>query len=75
MNRRLVKLGCCLEASREVRPTETRHFESGAVVNILQSITSDTARFTIEGEGAEIWCCAQALFDRDTKSCNLSNLK
>jgi hypothetical protein len=68
MNRRVVKGGCCLEACREVRISVNRRFESGAVLNILQSIAADTARFTIEGEGAEIWCCAQVLMDQNTES-------
>jgi len=54
MNRRVVKPDGDFDAYREVRPSVHRHFASGTVLNILQWVNPDTARFTIEGEGIEV---------------------
>jgi hypothetical protein len=68
MNRRVIKQDGDLDAYREVRPEVHRHFASGTVLNILQSAKSDIARFTIEGEGIEGWCCPQSIIDERTES-------
>ena len=66
MNRRIVKYE--FEAYREARPAVRRDFGSGAVLNILQWVKPETARFTVEGEGMEVWCCPQFLIDHKTES-------
>jgi hypothetical protein len=38
----------------------------GAVLNILQWVREETARFTIEGEGADIWCCPRIVVEENT---------
>jgi len=68
MNRRVVKPDGDFDAYREVRPSVHRHFASGTVLNILQWVNPDTARFTIEGEGIEVWCCPQSVIDERTES-------
>jgi len=68
MTRRIIKQGCLVEACREARPTVTRRFEAGAVLNILQWVNPATGRFTAEGEGADVWCCSQAVMDDQTES-------
>jgi hypothetical protein len=68
MNRRVIKQDGDLDAYREVRPEVHRHFASGTVLNILQSVKPDIARFTIEGEGIEGWCCPQSIIDERTES-------
>jgi hypothetical protein len=40
-----------------------RRFNGGVVLNVLQR---DLARFTIQGEGAEVWFWDQALFEQQT---------
>jgi hypothetical protein len=66
MTRRVIKNGCSFEACREVRPSMVRVFESGAVLNMLQEVNPESGRFTIEGEGAEVWCCAHRLIEAYT---------
>ena len=66
MTRRVIKNGCSFEACREVRPSVVRVLESGAVLNMLQPLKPETARFTIEGEGAEVWCCPHTLIEAFT---------
>jgi len=68
MTRRVVKTACDVEACREIRPTTHRQFQSGTVLNILQWVTPEVARFTIEGEGVEIWCCPQAILNERTEA-------
>jgi hypothetical protein len=36
------------------------------VLNRLQETQRDISRLTIEGEGAEIWCCPQTSFENST---------
>ena len=68
MTRRVIKDASELEAFRETRPTIRRVFHAGTVVNVLQWVKPDTARFTIEGEGIEGWCCPKDVFDEKTFS-------
>jgi hypothetical protein len=60
MNRRIVQENHNLRAIRERDGKVDRTIGSGAVLNILQWVRPGEARFTIEGEGAEIWTCAEA---------------
>jgi hypothetical protein len=55
MNRRIVLENRSLLAIRERDGKQDRTLESGAVLNILQWVRPGQARFTVEGEGAEIW--------------------
>ena len=66
MNRRVVKNG--FDGSLEVRPTTKRSFGPGVVLDILQSIRAEIARFTIEGEGIDGWCCPQEIIDEHTEA-------
>jgi hypothetical protein len=66
--RRVIKQDRDLEASREAKPAVRRHFGPGTVLNILQWVRRDIARFTIEGEGIEVWCCPQPVIDEQTDS-------
>jgi hypothetical protein len=55
MNRRVVKE--TFEVTREANPPKKRQLQPGHVLNILQWIRPEIARFTVEGEGAEVWVC------------------
>lgn len=66
MNRRVVRDGASIPAERENRRAITREMSAGAVLNILQSVRPGEARFTVEGEGGEVWCCPQAALDEGT---------
>jgi hypothetical protein len=67
MTRRLVKeTGAALEAARESNPKVKRQFQAGAVLNILQWTRPENVRFTVEGEGAEVWVCDRTLMERQT---------
>jgi len=68
MIRRVIKTGCSIEAHREARPSIVRVFEAGTVLNMMHPLKPKTARFTIEGEGAENWCCADALIEACAES-------
>jgi hypothetical protein len=68
MTRRVVKTACELEASREVRPGVNRRFGAGSVLNVLQWENPAVARFTVEGEGCEVWCSPQTAFEAHTES-------
>jgi hypothetical protein len=68
MNRRVVKNGCEFEALLEARPVKQRRFGEGMVLNLLQWIRPETARFTVEGEGIDVWCCPKELLDQDTEA-------
>jgi hypothetical protein len=68
MNRKVIKPDGAFDAYREARLSVHRHFASGTVLNILQPIKPDIARFTIEGEGIEVWCCPQVLIDERAES-------
>lgn len=68
MNRRVINPECDFEAFREAKPAVCRHFGPGTVLNVLQGVEPEIARFTIEGEGAEIWSCQQTVIDEQTKS-------
>ena len=63
MNRRVIKWGCDVEAILEARPVKSRSFSAGTVLNILQWLQPETARFTIEGEGCDVWCCPQEVIE------------
>jgi hypothetical protein len=60
MNRRIVLENRNLRATRERDGKLDRTLGSGAVLNILQWVRPGEARFTVEGEGAEIWTCEEA---------------
>jgi hypothetical protein len=64
----MVRKGGHFEATREANRVTTRRFLEGTVLNILQWTKPGQARFTVEGEGAEIWFCEQATFDEHTES-------
>lgn len=66
MNRRVVRPDARIEVSREARPETVRMLSVGAVLNILQWVREETARFTIEGEGADIWCCPRIVVEENT---------
>jgi hypothetical protein len=57
MNRRIILENCNLRATRERDGKEDRTLNTGAVLNLLQWVRPGQARFTVEGEGAEIWTC------------------
>jgi hypothetical protein len=60
MNRRIVREDCNLSAIRERDGKQNRTLNGGVVLNLLQWVTPGEARFTVEGEGAEIWTCDEA---------------
>jgi hypothetical protein len=68
MNRRVVKNGCEFEAILEARPVKHRRFGERMVLNILQWVRPETARFTVEGEGIDVWCCPKELLDQKTEA-------
>lgn len=68
MTRRVVRTASELQASRETRPAISRRFGAGSVLNVLQWLNPAVARFTVEGEGLEVWCCPQATFEERTES-------
>ena len=60
MNRRIVREACNLSAVRERDGKANRTLNGGAVLNLLQWVRPGEARFTVEGEGAEIWTCEES---------------
>ena len=60
MNRRIVLENRTLSVTRERDGKLQRSLGQGAVLNMLQWVRRGEARFTIEGEGAEIWVCDEA---------------
>jgi hypothetical protein len=72
MNRRVIKHGCDVEAILEARPVKARSFSTGTVLNILQSVRPETARFTIEGEGADVWFCPQEVVEERSEGPQIS---
>jgi hypothetical protein len=68
MNRRIVKNGCEFEAILEARPVKRRRFGEGMVLNILQWVQPETTRFTVEGEGSDVWYCPNELLDQQTEA-------
>ena len=66
MDRRVVVQGQQLHATREASSRTTRTFTGGCVLNMLQWVRPGIARFTIEGEGADVWFCDEAQIDRKT---------
>jgi hypothetical protein len=66
MNRRIVLNDRSLRATRERDGKQDRTLHSGAVLNILQWVRPGEARFTVEGEGAEIWFCDEAVIEETT---------
>lgn len=75
MNRRVVREGCDIEAVLEARPVNSRSFSEGTVLNILQWVRPDTARFTIEGEGADVWYCRQEVIEGRSESPQVASAK
>jgi hypothetical protein len=67
MDRRIIKENHKFEAAREVNGSKNRRFEGRTVLNILQWVQPGIVRFTVEGEGAEIWSCPQAVVDENTE--------
>ena len=37
------------------------------MINVLQWLNPEAARFTIEGEGIEVWCCPQSVVEEQTE--------
>jgi hypothetical protein len=68
MNRRIVRDNCQLSAVRERDGKVNRTLGSGAVLNMLQWKQPGEARFTLEGEGAEIWVCEESAVHEATAS-------
>ena len=66
MIRRVVRDDDFIKAARESRRTARRDIKAGMVLNILQRTNADEARFTVEGEGAEVWCCQQVVIEEHT---------
>ena len=66
MTRRIIKESAEMQGSREASPAVKRHFAPGTVLNILQWTQPEVARFTVEGEGAEVWFCARGLMEHVT---------
>jgi hypothetical protein len=66
MLRRVIGKTSQIDVTREANARTTRTLLGGSVLNILQSVRPGVARFTVEGEGAEIWFCDQALIDTHT---------
>ncbi len=73
MTRRIIKDESDLDAFRETRPTVRRRFYGGAVLNVLQSVTAGMCRFTVEGEGMEVWCCPKNILDEQTIPAELTS--
>jgi hypothetical protein len=68
MNRRIVLEDRNLRATRERDGKGDRTLGGGAVLNLLQWVRPGEARFTVEGEGAEIWNCEESEIDGSTAS-------
>ncbi len=66
MNRRIVREDCNLRAIRERDGKQDRTLNGGAVLNLLQWVRPGEARFTVEGEGAEIWTCEESAVREST---------
>jgi hypothetical protein len=60
MNRRIVREDCNLNAILERDGKQNRTLNGGVVLNVLQWVRPGEARFTVEGEGAEIWTCDES---------------
>ena len=43
-----------------------RCMRPGTVLNRLQELDSEISRFTVEGEGAKVWCCPHGSFENCT---------
>jgi len=66
MVRRFIVLGQQISAMRESNAQTMRTFTSGCVLNMLQWVRPEIARFTVEGEGADVWFCDNLSIDRNT---------
>jgi len=66
MNRRIVREDSNLRAIRERDGKQDRTLNGGAVLNLLQWVRPGEARFTVEGEGAEIWTCDESAVSEAT---------
>ena len=51
MIRRVIKTECSIEAHREAWLSIVRVFKAGTVLNMLQELKPETARFAIDGGG------------------------
>lgn len=67
MNRRIVLENRNLRVIRERDGKLDRTLGGGAVLNILQWVRPGEARFTVEGEGAEIWICEESEIHASTE--------
>lgn len=68
MHRRVVRSDFRFDAKREARTDTKRQITGGAVLNILQWVHPGETRFTVEGEGAEVWLCDDQTIDKGTDS-------
>jgi hypothetical protein len=66
MTRRVIKDEMEFEAFRETKSTVRRLFHGSAVLNVLQWLKPDISRFTVEGEGIEVWCCPKTVPEEQT---------
>jgi hypothetical protein len=66
MLRRVVVEKRQFEATRESSVETKRIVAGGSVLNMLQWVRPSVARFTIEGEGADIWFCEQSVLELNT---------
>jgi hypothetical protein len=64
MERRIVKAALTGWMERDER--QIRKFGAGTVLNVLQWVRPGLSRFTVEGEGAETWCCPEIAFLQQT---------
>ncbi len=64
MNRRIVRTP--FRAARESNRAKEREVPQDCVVNLLQWVDREETRFTVEGEGAEVWCCPRQTFEEHT---------
>jgi hypothetical protein len=67
MLRRVVSKNSRFEVMREANSSTTRDLLGGDVLNLLQPVRPGFARFTIEGEGADIWFCLQPVLETHTE--------
>ena len=66
MLRRVVVQERQFEVTREANAKTKRILVGGAVLNMLQWVHPGVARFTIEGEGADIWFCEETVLGLNT---------
>ena len=66
MIRKIIAEGRRVDAIRETNTNTTRTLSAGSVLNMLQWVRPGLARFTVEGEGADVWFCDQLVIERNT---------